>query len=201
MALLDSELDRLRTELGYPLLTSAAEPYVGITSLFTQVIQPYLSAGAITTSATTVVASSPPALTAITLTSPTGFAAGARVVIDVDVRQETVTVESLSGSVLSALTSLAHSGVYNLTVEGGESIIREYLRYIRDVKAQMALAFGTGALKAVDEIQWYDVKGAQTLFGNLGDQLMYWRTELASALGIRSMWAYRSAGAGRLSVY
>lgn len=201
MALLQGELTRLKVELGYNALLIGAEPFIGITQLFDLVILPYLSAGAITTSTTTVVASSPPALTAITLTSPTGFAAGARVVIDVDVRQETVTVESLSGSVLSALTSLAHSGVYNLTVEGGESIIREYLRYIRDVKAQMALAFGTGALKAVDEIQWYDVKGAQTLFGNLGDQLMYWRTELASALGIRSMWAYRSAGAGRLSVY
>lgn len=201
MALLASELDRLRIELGYPVLTQGAEPYVGITSLFTQVIQPYLSGGAITTSSTSVAVNSPAALSSITLASPTGFAAGARVVIDVDSRQETVTVESLSGSVITALTSLAHSGVYSLTVEGGESIIREYLRYIRDVKAQMALAFGQGALKAVDEIQWYDIKGAKTLFGNLGDQLMYWRDELAAALGIRSMWAYRQGGSSRMSVY
>jgi hypothetical protein len=201
MALLPSEVLRLKIELGWNALSIGAEPYIAITSLFDGVIVPNLTAGAITTSTTTVTASSPPALTTLTLASVAGFDAGARVVIDVDSAQEVVTVESISGSTISALLSKAHSGVYNLTVEGGESFVREFLARIRDVKAQMATAFGKGTLKQVDEIQFYGIGDNQTLFGALGEQLMWWRDELAAALGVRSMWRYRESGNRALSVY
>ena len=71
---------------------------------------------------------------------------------------------------------------------------------IRNVKAKMAQAFGAGSLKAVDEVQFYDTKG-QTLFGVLGEQLKFWRDELASVLGIASMWRRNSGGGSRLAVY
>lgn len=201
MALLPSEILRAKLETGFNVLTIGAEPYIGISQLWDLVIAPNLSAGAITTSTTQVSAASPPALVTLTLASAVGFAAGARVVIDVDARQEVVSVESLSGSALSALLSKDHGGTYQLTVEGGESIVREYLTRIREVKAQMATAFGTGTLKQVDEIQFYQLANGQTLFGALGDQLMYWRDELASALGIVSLWRQKRGGAQRLSVY
>lgn len=201
MALLQSELDRIKAETGWNLLDVGALPYIGVTSLFEQIIGPNLRAGAVTTSSTAVSASpgthSPAVLT---LASGTGFSAGARIVIDVDDRQETVTLESISGVAASVLLSNAHSGTYPVTVEGGESIIREYLTNIRNVKSQMAQAFGAGSLKAVDEVQFYDTKG-RTLFGVLGEQLAFWRDELASALGIASMWRRNSGGSTRLAVY
>ena len=46
MALLDSELARIRYELGVNLMTLGAEPFIGVMVLFSQVIQPYLSTGA-----------------------------------------------------------------------------------------------------------------------------------------------------------
>src|SRR5215471_2659866 len=120
MALLDAELNRIRYELGYPGLSVLAEPYIGIAAVFTRIVQPYLLSGASSTSSTAVTAATAPTLVTLTLASATGFDAGARVVIDVDARQEMVTVESVSGSTISVLLKLAHTGTYPVTVEGSE---------------------------------------------------------------------------------
>ncbi len=198
MALLDSEVARCKAELGYPLLTQA-NPYIGITLLFEQVVQPYLTGGATTTSATAVTAASTPTPAILVLGSGTGFTSGDRVVIDVDDRQEVVTARLVAGANLTVDLKLTHSGAYPVTVEGGESIIREDLRRIRECKSEMGSTFGEGSLKKVDEVEFYDTGG--TLFGNIGQQLMYWREELAAHLGIQSMWSKRRAGAQRMSVY
>ncbi len=201
MALLDSEIQRIKYELGYNVLTSSASPYVDYVSYFDQIVQPYTSSGAATTSTTTVTAASSPTPVTLTLASGTGFATGARVVIDEDDRQEVVTAQLVSSNSLTVLLQLAHTGTYRCTVEGGESIVREILKRIRDVKNELGSTFGSGSLKKVDEIEWYQSGGTSTAFGNLGDQLTFWRNELSSALGIASMWAYRQSGAQRCSVY
>lgn len=200
MALLDAEIARIKAELGYSLLTIGAIPYIGITQVFEQVIQANVLAGAATTSSTSVSAQSSPTPVTITLASATGFAVGCRVVVDVDDRQETATAQSLSSTSLTLQLSKTHSGTYPVTVEGGESIVREILNRIRAVKSNMATSFGAGALRKVDEIEFYNSGGASQ-FGSLGDELSYWRDELAAALGIESMWARRRAGAQRLAVY
>jgi hypothetical protein len=197
--LLDSEIARCKAELGYNLLTEAAVPWIGVTIVFEQLIQPYLGGGASTTSATDVTAASTPTPVTLTLASGTGFTSGDRVVIDVDDRQEVVTARLVSGAALTADLSLTHSGTYPVTVEGGESIVRETLRRIRDVKGRMAASFGQGALKKVDEVEFH--AASSNLFGNLGPELSYWREELAAALGIQSLWSQRRAGAQRMSVY
>jgi hypothetical protein len=201
LALLDSEVARCKAELGYPLL-SQANPYIGITLLFEQVIQPYIGAGPSTTSSTAVTAvtsGGAPKPKAITLASATGFTAGARVILDVDDRQESATVQSITGADITLLLSGVHSGTYPVTVEGGEAIVREILGRIRATKTEMAGTFGEGALKQVDEVSFYQAGGS--LFGVLGSQLAFWRDELAAVLGIQSMWARRRAGATRMSVY
>jgi hypothetical protein len=198
MALLQSELERCKAELGFALI-GTANPFIGTVMLFEQIIQPYLSAGAVTTSSTAVTAHDDATPKTITLASATGFAAGARVVVDVDGRQETATVRSLSGADITVDLKLAHTGTYPVTVEGGETIVREYLTRIREVKAEMAGTFGEGALKSVDEVSFYDT--GISLFGSLGNQLKFWRDELASVLGIQSMWQQKRAGAQRLAVY
>lgn len=199
MALLDSELARCKFELGFNLI-STAQPYIGdVVSIFETIIQQYLGAGAVTT-ASTVVAANTGALIPITLTDATGFVAGQRVVVDVDEHQETVTSEKLTGAVLSLYLKKAHSGTYAVTVEGGESIVRECLQNIRDVKAKMATTFGEGPLKKVDEIEFYQAVKT-SLFGMLGDQLTFWRDELASALGLQNMWRRRQSAGSVMSLY
>jgi hypothetical protein len=198
VALLDSEVARCKAELGYPLL-SQANPYIGITLLFEQVVQPYIVAGAKTTSSTAVVAADEPTPSTLTLADITGVHAGDRVSVDVDDRQESATVQSLTGSTIVVLLKGAHTGTYPVTVEGGEQIVREILARIRATKTEMGGTFGEGALKKVDEVEFYQTGGS--LFSTLGSQLMFWRDELAAALGIQSLWARRRAGATRMSVY
>ena len=193
MALLASELQRVRYELGYNNLAVGAEPYVSYVAMFDKVVQVYLSAGAITSSATPVVASGVAAPFALTLTSPTGFTSGDIVIVDVDDRQEIVTSQALVGSTLTVLLIKPHSGTYPVTVEGGEGIVRENLNRIRETKAKMAQSFGSGSLKQVDEVQFYDTRG-KSQFGVLGSQLMFWRDELAGCLGLPNAWRERQGG-------
>lgn len=200
MALTASEVQRVRVELGYHALTVDAEPYISYVSVFDQIITPYLSAGASTTSATAVAAADEPTPRALTLTSATGFAAFARAVVDVDSRQEIATVQSISGSTITLLLSKVHSGTYPVVIEGGESIIREILARIAEVKTKMAKDYGAGTLKKVDEVEWFQA-GEITSFGSFGAQLRYWRDELAAALGIESLWNQKTAGAQRMSAY
>jgi hypothetical protein len=202
MALLQSELIRLKAELGFNVLSVGAEPYISIVALFDQVIGPYMTAGATTTSSTIVAAQDSPTPVTLTLASSTGFTEWNRVVVDVDGRQEIATARLVSGAAVTLDLKRAHTGTYPVTVEGGESIVREYLARIASVKDQMASTFGEGQLKKVDEIEFYQSGGgASTLFGNLGTQLSWWRDELASILGIRSGWQQKRAGGQRLAVY
>lgn len=200
MALLDSELQRVRFELGYNVLAAGAEPYISYVAVFDRVVQAYLNAGAKTTSATAVVAATTATPVAITLTSSVGFTAGDRVVVDVDARQEWGTVTLVSGSAITVPLKLAHSGTYPVTVEGGEAIVREQLARIREVKERMASQFGTGSLKKVDEVEFYE-RGGKSAFGVLGENLMFWRDELSGALGVPNMWRMKRGGGGTMVSY
>jgi hypothetical protein len=198
MSLLQSELERCKYELGYNLI-SLSNPYIDVVTVFEGVIQTYLSSGASTTSVTPVTAADEPTPVTLTLASGTGFSTGARVVVDVDGRQEIATARLVSGASLTLDLQLAHTGTYGVTVEGGESIVREILGRIRDCKNEMGSTFGEGSLKKVDEVEFYQT--GDSTFGMIGKQLSFWREELASALGIPSRWAQRRAGSQRMSVY
>ncbi len=200
MALLTSEIARIKAELGYNVLSNGAAPWVLNVSIFEQVIQPYLTGGTATTSSTGVSAQGEPTQTTLTLASATGFSAGDRVVVDVDSRQEIATVQSVSGSTITLLLSLQHSGTYPVIVEGPETIVREILRYIRETKEKLSQQYGSGSLKKVDEIEFYDTKGTSA-FGVLGENLAYYREQLAAVLGIQSMWSAQQAAGRCVSVY
>jgi len=195
LALLNSELQRVRYELGYNVLAAGAEPYISYVAIFDKVVQTYLNAGAKTTSTTAVTAASAATPVALTLTDATGFTAGDRVVVDVDARQEWATVTLVSGSAITVPLKLTHSGTYPVTVEGGEAIVRELLVKIRQVRDRMALQYGSGALKKVDEVEFYD-RGGKSAFGVLGENLMYWRDELSGALGVPNLWRQKRGGGG-----
>ncbi len=199
MALSAAELLRIRAELGFNVLSNGAAPFIGVTSLFDTVTAQYMTAGASTTSSTPVTAVSVPTPVSVTLASPTGFSQGARVWFDVDDRMESATVQSLAGSIVVVDLTKAHSGTYPVYVDGGEAMVRDILNTIRLTKAKMGTIFGTGALKKVDEIEWYATTKSQ--FGQLGDQLMFWRDELAALLGAPNCWRARRGSGSSISVY
>lgn len=203
MALLDSEVRRIRYELGYNVLDVGAEPYIGVTALFEQVIKPHVTAGAATTSSTAVSAATTPTPVAITLASATGFVAGGRVVVDVDARQEYATIQSLVGAVATMQLAKAHSGTYPVTVEGGESIVREILRECIRLGGGGGLissAASKAGLKKVDEIEFFGDSSNVTITAQQRRELARWRDDLASALGVENLRA-SSGGGGSIGLY
>jgi hypothetical protein len=173
-----------------------------VTQIFSQVIKQNVSTGAATTSATTVTAASTPTPISLTLALATGFAQGNRVVIDVDSLEELATVRSITGSAISVILTKAHSGTYPVAVECGETIVRRLLARIRETKAKLASQFGSGALKKVDEVEFYQVAGNLSAYGVLSQNLMDWRRQLGFALGFRTMpWELYAGGSQQMSVY
>jgi len=195
MALNQSEVQRIRYELGYNVLAAGAEPYIGVHAVFDQVIAVYLKAGASTTSSTAVVAAAAPAPVALTLTSAIGFAAGCSVVVDVDARQEVATVQSLAGAVATVLLSLAHAGTYPVSVEGGESMVREILGRLRTIASRLGGgAIDAAGVKKVDEIEFF-AGSPDAQATALRGQQTYWRCELAGLLGVQNLRETRSGSA------
>ncbi len=207
MALTTSEVRRIKYELGYGLLSVAAEPYISYVSLFDQIIQPYLTAGAATRSSTSVTAADEPTPVTLTLVSGTDFTAGDRVVIDVDSRQESSTIQALTGTSMTVILSGAHSGSYPVEVEGGVSMVRAILRKLQAIGGlgasassdAISQALGSAGIKKVDEIEFFGgVPSSQTRIGQVKALREYWRDELASVLGIVRL---NGGGGGSVSMY
>lgn len=195
--LLDSEIARIKAELGYPL-ESIAAPYIGVTFIFEQAVQPYIEGGAATTSSTSLTGDGTPKT--ITLADATGFETGARVVVDVDGRQEIVTTQALTGASLTALFIGTHTGTYPVTVEGPETLVRATLQSLWLVRATRAKAKGRGALKAyVGDIEYYDT--GKSAFESATAEIDVLRDELAAMLGVENLWRSKRAANSRLAVY
>lgn len=183
MPLTTGELDRIRGELGYNLLNTGAQPYIGVHAVFEQVIAPYLREGNDTSSSTAVVASAAGAFVTLTVASATGCNLHERIAVDVDDYLEMATIRSVSGTSVGVILKKAHAGTYPVTIDGGLMQVRECLAALYDTHQKIKALEGTGGLKAVDEIQFYDNKG-RTQLQILNDQLEHWRDELRSRLGI-----------------
>jgi hypothetical protein len=231
LALLDSELQRIRYELGYNVLSVGAEPYISYVAVFDMVVQRYLNAGAKTSSLTYCAPPadpSTPELHTIVLADATGFEEGQRIWLDAGARQECVDLVSLSGTNAKFFGLKTHgesAGTlkYSVTVEGGEAIIREILAEIGAVRAQLGLAgaanasssaailASSGGLKRVDEIEFYAASGSSVFggnnpeggaqFANLKAQLNHWVEELSMALGVPNLRKRRAGSGSNLSVY
>jgi hypothetical protein len=118
VALLDSEIQRIRFELGYTVLGVNSEPYVEYFGTIDRIVALYLNAGATTTSTTTVAVSDTLTQRTLTLASATGFVAGATIYVDVLPQQERAVVQSISGSNVVVYLQKAHVGLYPVTVDG-----------------------------------------------------------------------------------
>lgn len=194
MPLTSGELDRIRAELGYNVLNVGAEPFIGVHAVFSQVIQRYLREGADTTSSTRVNAEPAGAFVTLTLASPVGVVLHERVAVDVDDYLEMATVRSVSGNQIGVILKKMHVGTYPVTVDGGLQKVRECLAGIYQTHQQISECTGTGAVKQVDEVHFYDVKG-RTELSVLNDKLEHWRDMLTSAVGIPRRSMQMSGGA------
>lgn len=201
MALLESEIQRIRYELGYTVMGVNAEPYIEYFGTIDRIVALYLNAGATTTASTTVAVADVLTQRTLTLASATGFVAGATVYVDVLPQQERAIVQSVSGSTITLYLTKAHLGIYPVTVDGGESIIRDKLAQLYAIDLQLGSSLQTAGLKRVDDIEFYGngIKNSQvTMINQLRDQR---RDELASALGVANMHRIRRGGNQCFSVY
>lgn len=210
MALLTSEIQRIRYELGYNVV-QIANPYITTFALFESVIQQYVQGGATTTSSTAVTAATTPTPVALTLASATGVSVGDTLVVDVDDRQERAIISALSGAVATVALSKAHSGTYPVTVEGGEAIVRQILRQLAIFTGEggddglLAQAAAGAGVKKVDEIEFFGGGGsgsdASAAFDAKKRAREYFRDELASALGVQNLRKVRKGQGNDLVVY
>lgn len=196
MALLDSEVRRIRAELGYNAMGLQAMPYIGISAIFDGVIQQYITGGATTTSATPVTAATTPTPQTLTLGSGTGFHAGDRVVIDVDARQEIVTVQNMPGAAtITVLLQKTHSGTYPVTVEGGESLVRECLTELNALVGAggyVSKQAKRAGIAKVDEVEFFGgaagaASGGKDGLAQTKALVEFWRDRLAEVLGVERL--------------
>jgi len=202
VALLQSELQRLKIELGYNALTLSALPYAldGVTQIFEQVVGPYLQAGELNHSSTGVVvpaSGNPTVVTLTLLTTPTAIVQGDRIIVDQDFAQEAAHVQTVTSSTVSLALSKAHAGTYPITVEGGEAIVRYYLGQCISIADRISRAASRSGIKKADEVEFFPSTTNQR--GVIDDMLhlqRYWRQELASAVGVANLRDARGSGGG-----
>ena len=144
-----------------------------------------------------------PTPVALTLASATGFAAGQRVYIDVDTRQESATVQSIAGNVITVQLKNAHTGTYPVTVDGGEGMVRALLRRLDQVQAAIAIGYQSAGIKKVDEVEFYgnSYPTGGSRIRMLYDAQMRIRDELCSALSVPNYWRRASDSASTVSIY
>lgn len=204
MALSDTEIDRIRYHCGYNLLEAGAELYIGnVDAVFDTVIQTYARTGPTTTSSTAVVAAAAPTPATLTLADATGFDPVERVVVDVDSRSEVATVQSKTGSDITLLLTLAHTGTYPLAVFSGEAQIRYLLNKCEELENRKGSSGTQGAagLKRVDEVWFDNSSGRNSVYRSVADQLMGWRDSLCQALNVVNLWRERQQAGQQISLY
>ncbi len=213
MTLLDSEIQRIKFELGYNLLNIGAVPYVQHMFVFEQVIQPHLLGGSVTESSTPVTASMPAVPTPVTLTlaDASGFHVFDTIYVDLDTQQEAAIVRQVVGNTIVVYLSKSHIGTYPVTVEagkdGGEGIVREILKKLKELTGINGLyhnSISTAGIKQVDEVEFFangTYGGSKSRLQEIEDAIMKYRDELASAVGFPNLWRMRKAPSTSLELY
>lgn len=188
------EMARIKSELDDNVADYGAQPYLDVRAVY-DVIRDHVVSSSVapTTSSTAVTAAGP---TTITLASATDYAAGQRVVIDVDDAREVVTIRSLTGAVASIVATKTHSGTYPVEVESGLTIVRGILSDLITLDTQSRAQVGSAlGLKRVDEVEWNTDSGG--IIAAFAAQRQLLRRRLANATGLATLYAMnRARGAG-----
>jgi hypothetical protein len=200
-ALSNSELNEIREQLGYNVLTIGAEPYVWHVRIF-DIIQAYVTsdATAATSSSTAVTASGPASLT---LALITGISAGTRLMIDADESAEVVTCRSVSGSTISVICQNTHSGTYPVEIVSAATQVRMKLWQLRRMQRLVDTGADSAGIKRADEVEFFgDNTFQNSRTGHLLEQQKRHRLELAALVGLSTLIRDDMAGSGnRFEVY
>lgn len=195
------ELARIKAELGDNILSINALPYIGIKSVYSQVILDNVvsSDTAATSTSTTISQATVDAggATTITVASATGLSVGTRIQIDVDSQRETCTVRNVSGTTISIIAKKPHSGTYPVEIESPLTLVRGTLSDLLSLEQNQFLdAYAQAGIKRVDEVEFAD-NGA---FGALTAQRQMLRARLASQLGLTEVWLANQQRAGNSTI-
>lgn len=206
--LTQGELQRIKFELGFNQLTVGAEPYVSISRYFEQVVLPNLYSGEVSTSGTVVAASAPgPVPVTLVLSDASGFAMMDHVLVDVDSAQELATVQYASGNTITVQLAKAHGGggPYPVEVESGQSLIRQYLSYLRKIQDRIHRFGARAGVKKADEVEFFGGAHGRAAepsgFATLEQMQLHFRRELCMLLfGCGSIQEFAGSGS-RIAQY
>lgn len=189
--LTDDELARIKAEVFDNLLGLGAVPYFDVRTLYPVIRDNVVSSSVDATTSSTSVTS--PGATTITLASATGYAAGQRIVLDVDDQRETVTIRSLSGAVASVVCRYTHSGVYPVAVESPLTLVRGYISDLITLEQVERGAFDTAGVRRVDEIEFFGRAEGGSKLQVVNETRNRLRAKLASALNLTKIMAEMKA--------
>lgn len=209
-SLLSSEIARLKAELGFNLLAVGAEPYIGVTRYFEQIVLPNLQNSGLTTSATPVTAvpvGQQPASVTLALADSLAINIYDRVIVDVDSRAEEATVQSVSGLSIVIMLVKTHgdAGAYPVAIEGGISLVRFYLGRCRRIADRIERFGARAGVKKADEVEFFGGAHGRAAepngFRTLSDMQQYFRSELCKLLfGVGDISSFGNAGS-RVGAY
>ncbi len=180
--LTDDELARIKSEVFDNLLGVGAIPYFDVRTLYPVLRDNVESSDVASTTSSTSV-STVGAVT-LTLASATGYAAGQRIVLDVDDQRETVTIRSVSGSTVSVMCRKTHSGTYPVEVESALTLVRGYISDLITLEQIERGAFETAGVKRVDEIEFFGATEGGSKLAQVNLTRDRLRAKLASALNL-----------------
>lgn len=204
--LTDDELARIKSEVFDNLLGLGAVPYFDVRTLYPVIRDNVESSDVAATTSTTSVTS--PGATTLTLTSATGYAAGQRIVLDVDDARETVTIRSISGSVVSVVCRKTHSGTYPVEVESALTLVRGYLSDLITLEQRERDLYTSAGVKRVDEIEFFGRSDGGDALTRTQETRNALRAKLASALNLTRVMSEMKAradaamgGGGAVEIY
>lgn len=215
MALLQSEVWRIKMELGYHLIDVAAEPYIGFVALFDQVIKPYLIAGATTQSFDPITGSR----TTVQLLSTfglgadlSGFEVGQQVVVDFAPFQERTVVRAVDTTLntMSLVLTKDHGQSpdgFPITVESGETMVRNLINQLMVFDDPTSSAYtkmlSRAGIKAlVGEVEFFGSgSGSFSALQQANELRDYLRGQLASIIGVHNLNPSSGGGACAMSSY
>lgn len=181
--LTDDELARIKSEVFDNLLGVGAIPYFDVRTLYPVIRDNVESSDVVATTSSTAVTST--GAVTLTLASATGYAAGQRIVLDVDDARETVTIRSVSGATVSVVCRKLHSGTYPVEVESALTLVRGLLSDLITLEQIERGAFETAGVKSVDrEVEFFGASEGGSKLAQVNATRDRLRAKLASALNL-----------------
>ena len=177
----DVEMNRMRAELGFNVVSSGAQPFISHVQVF-DLIRDYVSSTYDpTTSSSAVTAVGPANITVADATNVVQFGA---YVIDTGAQQEVVVCGNIATTTFSGVFAKLHSGTYPVERESPLTLVRQILARLTTLEDKIFQATGQAGIKAVDEIEFFGAANERSRLEQMFDVRDRLRKELASRVNL-----------------